>query len=449
MPISLSAKRLAWAFAIAPLGLVVLAVAARAAAPTSATPAATSTWLRCGALWDGRGGKTLGPALVEVRAEKVVSLRPGSAATPDGKVIDLSALTCVPGLIDSHTHVLLQGDITSADYDEQLLKQSPEYRTILATMNARRMLSWGFTSIRDVETEGAGYADVDVRNAIERGVIPGPRMQVATRAMDVTGAYPLIGYAPAINVPKGVQEVDGADGGRRAVREQIYHGADWIKVYSDRSYQAQPDGTLDDIPTFTLDELKAIVDETHRQRHKVASHAMARQDVHNSVEAGVDSIEHGNYIADEDLRMMVQKGIFYVPTIFVGEYVAEGRAKAGATVWKQMGEIHERTFRRALKAGVKIAFGTDIGGFDWHINPAREFSWMVKFGMTPEQALRSATVGGAELLGWSDKLGTIEVGKLADIVAVPGDPLADITRLEQVRFVMKNGVAYPSAEATP
>jgi imidazolonepropionase-like amidohydrolase len=450
LSISLSANRLTWALAIAPLGFIVLAVAARAAAPTGAAPdTATSTWLHCGALWDGRGGKTFGPTLVEVRAEKIVSLRPGSAATPDGKIIDLSALTCVPGLIDSHTHVLLQGDITSADYDEQLLKQSPEYRTILATINARRMLSWGFTSIRDVETEGAGYADVDVKNAIERGVIPGPRMQVATRAMDVTGAYPLIGYAPAINVPKGVQEVDGADGGRRAVREQIYHGADWIKVYSDRSYQVQPDGTLDDIPTFTLDELKAIVDETHRQRHKVASHAMARQGVHNSVEAGVDSIEHGNYIADEDLRTMVQKGIFYVPTIFVGEYVAEGRAKAGAPVWKQMGEIHERTFRRALKAGVKIAFGTDIGGFDWHINPAREFSWMVKFGMTTEQALRSATVGGAELLGWTDKLGTIEVGKLADIVAVPGDPLEDITRLEQVRFVMKNGVAYPSAEATP
>jgi imidazolonepropionase-like amidohydrolase len=429
---------------------IVLMVMARAATPAGAAgDPAVPTWLRCGALWDGRGGKVLGPTLVEIRAERIVSLRPASAATPDGKVIDLAALTCVPGLIDSHTHVLLQGDITSADYDEQLLKQSPEYRTILATMNARRMLSWGFTTIRDVETEGAGYADVDVKNAIERGIIPGPRMQVATRAMDVTGAYPLIGYAPNINVPKGVQEVDGADGGRRAVREQIYHGADWIKVYSDRSYQVQPDGTLDDIPTFTLDELKAIVDEAHRQRHKVASHAMARQGVHNSVEAGVDSIEHGNYIADEDLRMMVQKGIFYVPTIFVGEYVAEGRAQAGAPVWKQMGEIHEKTFRRALKAGVKIAFGTDIGGFDWHINPAREFGWMVKFGMTPEQALRAATAGGAELLGWTDRLGTIEAGKLADIVAVPGDPLADVTRLEHVHFVMKNGVVYPSADASP
>ncbi len=437
--------------------LVAIAYAASVATePARAdTPAITvqnavsTTWLKCGALWDGRGGRTLGPSLIEVRGAQIVSVRPAGATVPDGKVIDLSQLTCLPGLIDSHTHVLLQGDITAADYDEQLLKQSPEYRTILATVNARRMLSWGFTSIRDLETEGAGYADVDVKNAIERGVIPGPRMQVATRSMDVTGAYPLIGYAPGIVVPKGVQEVDGADDGRRAVREQIYHGADWIKVYSDRSYKVQPDGTLDDIPTFTLEELRAIVDETHRQRHKIASHAMARQGVHNSVEAGVDSIEHGNYIADEDIRTMVQKGIFYVPTIYVGEYVAEGRAQAGAPVWKQMGEIHEKTFRRALKAGVKIAFGTDIGGFDWHINPAREFGWMVKFGMTPEQALRSATLAGAELLGWTDKLGSIEAGKLADIVAVPGDPLADVTRLEQVRFVMKNGIVYPAAETAP
>jgi imidazolonepropionase-like amidohydrolase len=423
--------------------------AAEAETPVGPAPVVSSTWLRCGRLWDGRGGKTRGPTLIEVRADRIVSVRPGADATPAGKVVDLSGLTCLPGLIDSHTHVLLQGDITAADYDEQLLKQSPEYRTILATMNARRILSWGFTSIRDLETEGAGYADVDVKIAIARGIIPGPRMQVATRSLDVTGAYPLLGYAPAVTVPKGVQEADGADGGRRAVREQIYHGADWIKVYSDRSYQVQPDGTLDDIPTFTLEELRAIVDETHRQRHKVAAHAMALHGVHNSVEAGVDSIEHGNYIADEDMRMMVQKGIFYVPTIYVGEYVAEGRAKAGAPVWKQMGEIHEKTFRRALKAGVKIAFGTDIGGFDWHINPAREFGWMVKFGMTPEQALRSATVAGAELLGWSDRLGTVEAGKLADIVAVPGDPLEDVTRLENVRFVMKEGVVYPAADAAP
>jgi imidazolonepropionase-like amidohydrolase len=243
-------------------------------------------------------------------------------------------------------------------------------------------------------------------------------------------------------VPHGVQLVDGADSARAAVQEQISHGADWIKVYSDRTYRVREDGVLDDIPTFTPEELHAIVDEAHRERHKVASHAMALHGVHNSVEAGVDTIEHGNYIADEDLKTMAARGIFYVPTIFVGEYVAQGRAAEGAPVWVKMIQIHEDTFRRAMKAGVKIAFGTDAGGFDWKIDPAKEFSSMVKFGMTPAQAIRSATATAAELLGMQDSLGTIEAGKLADIVAVQGDPLADVSVMEKVDFVMKGGVVY-------
>jgi imidazolonepropionase-like amidohydrolase len=217
---------------------------------------------------------------------------------------------------------------------------------------------------------------------------------------------------------------------------------DWIKVYSDRSYYVRPDGVLDDVPTFTLDELKAIADETHRERHKIASHAMALNGVHNSVEAGVDSIEHGNYIADADLKTMAAKGIYYVPTLYVGEYVAEGRAAAGAKVWLDMIKIHEDTFRRAMKAGVKIAFGTDAGGFDWKINPAKEFPIMVKYGMTPAQALRSANMTAAELLGLEDKIGSIESGKYADIVAVPTDPMADVQQLQNVNFVMKGGVVY-------
>ena len=374
-----------------------------------------------------------------IEGEKIKEV--GGAASV-GEVIDLSRETCLPGLIDTHTHILLQGDITATDYDTQLLKQSPEYRTILATVNARRALEYGFTTIRDVETEGAGYADVDVKKAINDGVIPRPRMQVATRALDVTGAYPLLGYAPNVPGPHGVQLVDGAEEGRKAVREQISDGADWIKVYSDRSYFVRPDGVLDDIPTFTLDELRAIVDEAHRERHKVASHAMALNGVHNSVEAGVDTIEHGNYIADEDLKTMAARGTWYVPTIFVGEYVAQGRANEGAPVWLKMLQIHEDTFRRALKAGVKIAFGTDAGGFDWKVNPAKEFGYMVKWGMAPAQAIRAATTSASELLGMQDKVGTIEPGKYADIVAVPGDPLADITVLEKVDFVMKGGVVY-------
>jgi imidazolonepropionase-like amidohydrolase len=393
--------------------------------------------LRCGNLFDARSDTLRKNVIVVIEGETIKDI---AANAPTGSdLIDLSHETCLPGLIDTHTHILLQGDITAADYDQQLLKESPEYRTIVATVNARRALEYGFTSIRDLETEGAGYADADVKKAINNGIIPGPRMQVATRALNVTGAYPLQGYAPNVTVPHGVQIVDGPDNARQAVREQISHGADWIKVYSDRSYWVRDDGVLDDIPTFTLDELRAIVDEAHRERHKVASHAMALNGVHNSIEAGVDTIEHGNYISEDDLKTMAARGIYYVPTIFVGDYVAQGRAAEGATVWVKMVQVHQDTFRRAMKAGVKIAFGTDAGGFDWKVDPAKEFSWMVKFGMTPAQAIRAATVTASELLGQENSLGTIEPGKLADIVAVPGDPLADITVMEKVDFVMKGG----------
>ncbi|HEY1272284.1 MAG TPA: amidohydrolase family protein, partial [Terriglobales bacterium] len=400
----------------------------------------------CKSLFDGRSDAPQSDMVILIENGVIRTVKKHAdemlAHSPKVETIALSDRTCLPGLIDTHTHILLQGDITAADYDEQLLKQSPEYRTILATVNARRALEYGFTTIRDLETEGAGYADVDVKKAIENGAIPGPRMQVSTRALDVTGAYPLLGYAPNVPVPHGVQVVDGADDARKAVREQIMYGADWIKVYSDRGYRLRDDGVLDDIPTFTVDELRAIVDEAHRERHRVASHAMALYGVHNSVEAGVDSIEHGNYIADQDLKTMAAKGIYYVPTIFVGDYVAQGRAAAGAPVWVKMLPIHEDTFRRAMKAGVKIAFGTDAGGFDWKINPAKEFNYMVKWGTTPAQAIRSATSVAADLLQMQDKVGTIEPGKMADIVAVPGDPLADITALEKVDFVMKGGVVY-------
>jgi imidazolonepropionase-like amidohydrolase len=420
------------------ISLLLTGVATIASAQTPETIPA-KLYLKCGWLFDGKSDQLRKDIILAIEGDQIRNV----GSTPaSGRVIDLSQETCLPGLIDTHTHILLQGDITAADYDEQLLKQSPEYRTIVATVNARRALEYGFTTIRDLETEGAGYADVDVKKAIQNGIIPGPRMQVATRAMDVTGAYPLQGYAPNVPVPHGVQIVDGVEDGRKAVREQISHGADWIKVYSDRSYFVRPDGVLDDIPTFTVDELKAIVDEAHRERHKVASHAMALHGVHNSVEAGVDSIEHGNYIADEDLKTMATRGTWYVPTIFVGEYVAQGRAAAGTAVWVKMPQIHEETFRRALKAGVKIAFGTDAGGFDWKVNPAKEFAFMVKWGMTPAQAIHAATSSAAALLDMEDKVGTIEAGKYADIVAVPGDPLQDVTVLERVDFVMKAGVVY-------
>lgn len=414
-----------------------LAVAQEMVGQVSANSAPKRVYLRCGALVDGKSDAARKNVTLLIEGDTIKEVGATAAA---GDVVDLSSRTCLPGLIDTHTHVLLQGDITAEDYDVQLLKQSPEYRTILGTVNARRALEYGFTTIRDLETEGAGYADVDIKKAINNGVIPGPRMVVVTRALNVTGAYPLLGYAPNVPVPHGVQVVDGPVEARKAVREQLSYGADWIKVYSDRAYRYRDDGVVDDIPTFTMEELKAIVDEAHRQRHKVASHANALYGVHNSVEAGVDTIEHGDYIADEDLKTMATRGIFYVPTIFVGEYVAEGRAKEGAPVWLKLVKVHEDTFHRAMKAGVKIAFGTDVGGFDWKINPAKEFGYMVKFGMTPAQAVKSATSVAAELLDMQASVGTIEPGKLADIVAVQGDPLADVAVLEKVDFVMKGGV---------
>jgi imidazolonepropionase-like amidohydrolase len=404
----------------------------------------TNETIRCGALIQPESGQVQHNVLIVVEGERIKQVEENAKPAADAHVIDLSDHTCLPGLIDAHTHTLLQGDITAEDYDAQLLKQSTAYRAIAATRSAKRALEDGFTTIRDLETEGAGYADVDLKKAINNGIVPGPRMKVVGRAMDVTGAYPLQGYNWEIQVPHGVQLVDGPDNARKAVREQISFGADWIKVYSDRSYFLRPDGVLDDIPTFTLDELRAIVDEAHREHHKVASHAMALNGVHNSVEAGVDSVEHGDYISDADLKTMAQKGIYYVPTIFVGEYVAQGRANAGAKVWLDMIKVHADTFRRALNAGVKIAFGTDVGGFDWNIDEAVEFPLMVKYGMTPLQAIRAATTSAAELLEMKNDIGSVAPGKFADVVAVKGDPLKDITLLEKIDFVMKGGQVIKS-----
>jgi imidazolonepropionase-like amidohydrolase len=269
---------------------------------------------------------------------------------------------------------------------------------------------------------------------------------VVTRALDTTGAYALLHYDPALKLPHGVEVVDGADECRRAVREQIGNGADWIKVYADQRVWVAGN-VAHSVPTFTPEEFHAIVDETHREHHKVAAHANGLEGVHSAIEAGVDTIEHGTYISDDDLKTMVERGIWYVPTLYIYIYADEIDRANG--VARRSGEvpIHAETFRRALQAGVKIAFGTDVGGFEWTINPAKEFALMVEYGMTPAQALRSATVAGAELLDMKEQLGSIEPGKLGDLVAVPGDPLSDVRALEKVNFVMKEGVVYKQADA--
>jgi imidazolonepropionase-like amidohydrolase len=396
------------------------------------------TVIRAARLIDGRGGAEIAPAVVVVRGNKIESV--GGAAPAGAQVIDLGDVTLLPGFIDAHTHVLLQGDITAEDYDKQLFRESLPYRALRATKALKIALDHGFTTIRDVETEGAMYTDVDLKKAINNGVIAGPRMVVSTRAMSVTGGYGPSGYSPEVTYPMGVQIVDGVENARKAVREQIAHGADWIKVYADRSYFVAKDGSLSSIPTFTPDEMKAIVDEAHRLRHKVAAHAMARPGIENAVTAGVDSIEHGVAIPDDLIDMMVAKGTYLVPTLTVTEYVAPGRAAAGAPIWVKMLDYHRDSFRRALKKGVKIALGTDAGGFAWEdLNEAKEFSYYTRYGMTQMQAILAGTRVAAEMLDMSDRIGTVEAGKLADLVAVPGDPLRDISVMEKVSFVMKDG----------
>jgi imidazolonepropionase-like amidohydrolase len=398
--------------------------------------------IRAARLIDGRSDAPRDNVAVLVEGERIVAVGPAaevSARAGSGaQTIDLGGATILPGLIDNHTHILLQGDVTTADYDEQLLKESIPYRTIRATAAVRAALMNGFTTMRDMETEGAMYADVDVKTAINRGVIPGPRMFVSTRSMAPTGMYPLLGYSWELRMPEGVQIVDGPVEIRKAVREEAKYGADWIKFYADRRYYIGDDGRVRSWVNFTDEEMKAIVDEAHRLGKKVAAHAVGWDGIDGALRAGVNTIEHGQGLTDDLITRMVKQGVYWCPTIYVGVWVAPGRGG----VWPKMIDLERVAFGKALKAGVMISYGTDVGGYPWTENQAKEFAYMVKYGMTPMAAIKSATATAARLLGQEASFGTIEPGKLADIVAVEGNPLADITQLEHVSFVMKGGVVY-------
>jgi imidazolonepropionase-like amidohydrolase len=401
------------------------------------------TLLKAARLIDGRSNTPREGVALLIEGDRIREIgEPAALArkAPKARVVDLGGATLLPGLIDAHTHVLLQGDITQADYDEQILKQSTPYRAILATAAARTALGNGFTAMRDLETEGAMYADVDLKQAIERGAVPGPRMFVATRAFAPTGMYPLLGYSWELKMPEGVQITDGPDNLRRAVREEAKYGADWIKFYSDRRYflTDDPKRPLRSWVNYTDEEMQALVGEAHRIGKKVASHAIGWDGIDASLRAGVDSIEHGDGLTDDLLDRMVAKGVYWCPTIYVGAYVAEGRGG----IWPRLVQLEKEAFGRALAKKVRIAYGTDAGGYAWTENQAKELSFMVRYGMTPMAALQSATRVASELLGQEKNFGTLEAGKLADVIAVEGDILSDISQAERVRFVMKGGAIF-------
>jgi imidazolonepropionase-like amidohydrolase len=403
------------------------------------------TVIRAGALIDGVSDTARRNVIITIRGNMITDVADASSAKipPDSTIIDLSQATVLPGLIDAHTHIFLQGEVPSeGGYDIQLLKYPLAFRAARATVSARRALEQGFTTLRDMETEGAGYGDVGIKMAIEGGYIPGPRMFVSTRAISTTGGYPLEGYAPEIEVPKGVQVIDGPIEARKAAREQLDHGADWIKVYMTHRSWVGKNGELVSQPTLTVEELRAIVDETHGWGKKVACHAYSGEGLQRALDGGCDSIEHGLVLTDAQIAQMIKQGTWLCPTLSVYYTDWASADSADGQRDRKRASAHAESFRKAVKAGVKIAFGTDMGGIPWTESIAQEFPRMVELGMTPMQAIQSATSRAAELLERKGQLGVIAPNAYADIVAVAGDPLDNVKLLESVTFVMKDGKVF-------
>lgn len=386
------------------------------------------TAVRAARLLDVKSGTLVDNAVVLIEGERISAVGAGLPVPAGANVIDLGGLTLLPGLIDSHTHLLASG---TDDYGAMLLTKSQTYRALEGASNARRTLLAGFTAVRDVGNEGSGYADVALRDAINRGLVEGPRMKVATRGIAAVGQYFPFGISPDLpDFPRGAQMISGAEEARRAVREQIGQGADLIKVYADWNY-----------PTLTAEELRVIVEESHKAGRRVAAHATTKEGIRNALTAGVDSIEHGWGADRTTLEMMKQKGAWLIPTRgpimnLLAEAKDDGGRKALGGLAKEIGEM----LKLAREVGVKVASGYDAGSERTHGTNAREITGLGAAGFTNLEAIRAATLNGAELLGWQDRVGSLEAGKFADIIAVRGNPLSDIKQLEQVLFVMKGGV---------
>ena len=387
------------------------------------TPPETAYLLKPARVFDGQSEQLHENWVVFVRGDKIVQAGPASSitATSGAKEIDLPGLTLLPGLIEAHSHVLLH-PYTETVWNDQVARESLSLRVARATNHLRDTLQAGFTTIRDLGTEGAAYADVGLKQAVEQNIIPGPRMLVTTKAIVATGSYGPKGFASEWTVPQGAEEADGVDSLTRVVRDQIGHGADWIKIYADYRW-----GKSGAAPTFSFDELKLVVETAKSANIPVCAHATTAEGMRRATLAGVETIEHGDGGTPEVFRLMKEHGVALCPTLSIAGPNNTERKRAA--------------FQAALAAGVTIANGSDVGVFA-HGTNARELVMMVNFGMSPIEALRSATSVNARVMHMADKIGAIKPGLLADVIAVEGDPAKDISTLKRVRFVMKGGVVY-------
>ena len=422
-------------------GLVGVAVAAVTAAPAGQAPAPTKvTVLKAAHLIDGQGGAPLANPVVVIENDRIVRVGAGLPIPAGAEVIDLGSATLLPGLIDCHTHMTSQ---PGENYYSDIFRKSPIDVAVTAHVYARRTIEAGFTTVRDV---GAGeLIDVAVRNAINRGEIVGPRMQVATLAVSATGGHgDLSGFSPYLSI-KGLEGIaDGIDEIRKLVRTEVKYGADVIKVAATAGVLSEEESV--GAPQFSQEELNALVEEAHMWEKRVAAHAHGTEGIKRAIKAGVTSVEHASFIDDEGIHLAKEKGTWLVMDIYNDDYILAEFAKKGypqKIIEKErlVGRTQRENFRKAVQAGAKMAFGSDAGVYPHGWN-GKQFAKMVEWGMTPTQAITAATISAAEVLGWRDRIGSVEAGKFADVIAVKGDPLKDVTELERVTFVMKGGVVY-------